>query len=295
LNSKWLVERELRQIRSSLEETVAERTAQLEKANRAKSEFLASMSREIRTPLNNIIGFTEIVVDNQTGELNDQQREFLTDVLDSGRHLLQLMNDILDYSKSETGKMQLELSEIDLHLLLTTSSNIIKEKVINQDIELNISINGIPEIVWLDGRKIKQILYNLLSNAAKFTPNGGQIQLSARSIKEVVHSGKRQPDLKEIKIFEHVPKNNGDQGLIDNCIEFSVSDTGIGIKKEDKSRIFNAFEQVNDYSTRSYEGTGLGLPLTKKMIELHGGKIWVESEGENRGSTFKFIIPIYDL
>jgi len=265
-----------------------------EASNRAKSEFLANMSHELRTPLNHIIGFTELVVDNHFGELNDQQREFLGDVLHSSKHLLSLINDILDLSKVEAGKLELHLSEVNLKELLSGSLNMVKEKTLKHGIQLNTAINGIPEMIRLDERKMKQILFNLLSNAVKFTPDGGKVVLGARIVKGVVRSGQRWDDLEGIKIFEH-PVDGGaaEKGCVDSCIEFSVSDSGIGISKENQDRIFNAFEQVDGSTSRRYEGTGLGLSLTKKLVELHGGKIWVESAGDNMGSTFRFILPAY--
>ena len=265
-----------------------------EKANRAKSEFLANMSHELRTPLNHIIGFTELVVDKHFGQLNDQQSEYLTDVLHSSRHLLSLINDILDLSKVEAGKLEIELSEVNLRELLKASLNMVREKTLKHAIKLNSSINGIPDLVQLDDRKVKQILYNLLSNAVKFTPDSGEVLLGARIINGVVRSGQRWEDAEDMKVFEHLVQNgNNDEGFIDKCIEFSVTDSGIGIESEHHDRIFNAFEQVDGSSSRFYEGTGLGLSLTRKLVELHGGKIWVESEGENKGSTFRFIIPLY--
>ncbi len=263
-----------------------------EASNRAKSEFLANMSHELRTPLNHIIGFTELVVDDHFGQLNDQQKEFLSDVLHSSKHLLSLINDILDLSKVEAGKLELSLSDVNLKEMLTNSLSMVKEKTLKHGITLQTAVNGIPDTVKVDERKMKQIIYNLLSNAVKFTPDGGQVTVGARTVQGVVRSGQRWDDSEEMKIFEHLPEiNASEEGAVTQCIEFSISDTGIGIDQANQERIFNAFEQVDGSSSRKYEGTGLGLSLTKKLVELHGGKIWVESEGENKGSTFRFVIP----
>ena len=265
-----------------------------EAANRAKSEFLANMSHELRTPLNHIIGFTELVVDNHFGELNDQQREFLSDVLHSSKHLLSLINDILDLSKVEAGKLELSLSEVNLNEMLKNSLSMVREKTLRHGIKLETAINGIPDTVKVDERKVKQVVYNLLSNAVKFTQDGGKVVLGARTVEGVIRSGHRKDDSGEMKVFEHLPESDTPDGCtVNKCIEFSVSDTGIGIDAENQERIFNAFEQVDGSISRRYEGTGLGLSLTRRLVELHGGKIWVESEGENRGSTFRFVIPAF--
>jgi len=280
--------------RTATKERLERETA--EAANRAKSEFLANMSHELRTPLNHIVGFTELVVDKHFGELNDQQYEYLEDVLSSSKHLLSLINDILDLSKVEAGKLEISLSAVDVRGLLNNSLSMVKEKTLKNGIRLKHSYDGIPEILRVDERKIKQILYNLLFNAVKFTSSGGEIRLDARAIDGVVRQGQRWHDNSDIQIFEH-PLNGSevDDGRIKPCIQVSVSDTGIGIASEDHERIFNAFEQVESSKRRKYDGTGLGLCLTKKLVELHGGKIWVESDGLEKGSTFRFVIPVYQV
>jgi signal transduction histidine kinase len=254
------------------------------------------MSHELRTPLNHIIGFTEIILDGHFGKLNHDQREYLLDVLQSSNHLLTLINDILDLSKVEAGKLELELSEVSLQQLLDNSLTMVKERSIKDGIRLKTAIDGIPESVVMDERKVKQVIYNLLSNAVKFTPKGGEIILNARTISGAAHTDIRLDDSKEMKHFEkpaEIEKNDGED--VSDYIEISISDTGIGIESKDQTRIFNEFEQIDSSASRLYQGTGLGLSLAKKFVELHGGKIWVESEGLNQGSTFRFIIPGYPI
>jgi PAS domain S-box-containing protein len=257
-------------------------------ANKAKSEFLANMSHELRTPLNHIIGFTELVVDKQCGDLNEQQREYLNDALQSSRHLLSLINDVLDLSKVEAGKLQLEVAEIRLRELLQGSLSMVKEKAMKHRIRLLSDIDGIPEAIQADERKLKQILYNLLSNAVKFTPDGGSVVLSTRYLS--FREGQWfSPDGQSVGLplvgDDLVKKGKG-------LIEISVQDSGIGIKGEDLQRIFNPFEQVESSASRRYQGTGLGLSLTKRLVELHGGRIWAESEGEGKGSKFILLILV---
>ena len=240
--------------------------------------FLANMSHELRTPLNHIIGFTEIVLEQHFGELNDTQSEYLSDVLNSSNHLLSLINDILDLSKVEAGKLELNKSEIDLQRLLENSLIMIKEKAQKHNIQLSTKFEKIPRTIEGDARKLKQILYNLLSNSVKFTPEGGSICLSARSWEDVLNK-----NITGLNVSDII--NPGD------FLEISVKDSGIGLKVEDRERIFNPFEQADKARNRKYQGTGLGLSLTKRLVELHKGCIWVESQGEGRGSDFRFIIP----
>jgi signal transduction histidine kinase len=267
--------------RSNLEETVKTRTAELleakklaDSANNAKSEFLANMSHELRTPLNHIIGFTEMVVDKDVGDLNKQQEEFLNDVLASSHHLLSLINDILDLSKVEAGKLELNPSNVNLPELLKSSLIMVKQKAMKHSIQLNLDVNGIIKDIFADERKLKQIMYNLLSNAVKFTPEGGQVSVIAE---KYVSKGMRQSAAKETQ---------------NNSLLISVLDTGVGLKSDELICIFDPFEQVENSNNRKTQGTGLGLSLTKRLVELHGGQIWAESEGENKGSKFNFIIPV---
>ncbi|MBL0715450.1 MAG: PAS domain S-box protein, partial [Desulfosarcina sp.] len=239
-----------------------------DKANRAKSKFLANMSHELRTPLNHIIGFTELVVDQHFGPLNETQADYLGDVQQSSHHLLELINDILDLSKVEAGKMAVDKSEIFLEGVLQGSLTMVKEKSLKHGLQLNLDTHRAPAVIQADKRKFKQILYNLLSNAVKFTPDGGEVRLTA----------------------VETPGSNGDGPLL----EVSVSDTGIGIDAADQERIFDTFEQVESSAARQFEGTGLGLALSRRLVEMHGGRIRVESEGRGRGSRFVFTLPLQD-
>jgi signal transduction histidine kinase len=242
--------------------------------NISQRENLANMSHELRTPLNHIIGFTELVVDKQVGPLNNVQDEYLNDVLVSSRHLLSLINEILDLSKVEAGKLDLQLCSVNLRKLLENSLTMIKENAFKHGIELSNYLNGIPDTITVDERKLKQIMYNLLSNAVKFTPKGGKISITTRTCE--INSA----------LFS-TAANNSNGG-----IEISVADTGIGLNSEDLDRIFTPFEQVENSNSCKFPGTGLGLSLTKSLVELHDGRIWAESEGKGKGSTFSFIIPV---
>ena len=279
-------------VQKVLETTQLQKQA-AEDANRSKSEFLANMSHELRTPLNHIIGFSELLLDQHFGSLNEQQEEYLNDVHQSSKHLLSLINDILDLSKVEAGKLGLETSDIELKPILRSSLVMVKEKAMKHGISLSINTDSIPETIRADERKLKQVIYNLLSNAVKFTPDGGEVCIEACKVSCLVRPGLRWDDPKYLQIIEEGTKTadlSDKQPL--KCVKISVSDTGIGIKPEDQDRIFKPFEQADGSASRRYQGTGLGLSLTKKLVQLHGGKIWAESKGLNMGSKFNFVIPI---
>jgi PAS domain S-box-containing protein len=242
-----------------------------ESANLAKSQFLANMSHELRTPLNAIIGFSEILADKTFGELNDRQLKYSHNILNSGRHLLQLINDILDLAKVEAGRVELMRNTFSVAKSLSEVETIVKTLANKKHILLESKIAvDLPEL-FADEAKFKQIMYNLLSNAIKFTPDGGKVFISA-AIKKI---------------------NDGDTNSANEFLQIAVTDTGIGIKLNDQQRVFKEFEQVDSSYGRQQQGTGLGLALTQRLVEMHGGKIWVESEGvEGKGSTFTFSIPI---
>ncbi len=233
-----------------------------ESANRAKSEFLANMSHELRTPLNAIIGFSEVLADQYFGPLNQKQTEYVSDIRDSGRHLLSLINDILDLTNIETGKMQPEFSVVAIGKLLSECRSMVREKCLKHQIELVLTLSPDTEELQViaDKRRLKQVMLNLLTNAAKFTPDRGRIEISAR-------------------------KN--DQELL-----ISVSDTGIGIAPEHQGKIFDLFYQVESGLRGKTPGAGLGLNLSKRIVDMHGGRLWVQSAGVGQGSRFSFLLPM---
>jgi GAF domain-containing protein/anti-sigma regulatory factor (Ser/Thr protein kinase) len=238
---------------------IQEKTRQLEVANKHKSEFLANMSHELRTPLNAVIGFSEALLDRMFGELNEKQADYLKDIHESGRHLLSLINDILDLSKIEAGRMELEISAFHLPSAISNAITLVRERAQRHGIALGCDIDPALGELQADERKVKQILLNLLSNAVKFTPDGGRVEVSA----------KRDT----------------------TRVEIAVRDSGIGIAPEDQGSLFEEFRQVGRDSTRKAEGTGLGLALTRKFVELHGGEIRVASQ-PGKGSTFTVSLPI---
>ncbi len=259
---------------------------ELEAASQAKSDFLANMSHELRTPLNAIIGFSEVLSDQYFGELNANQKEYIQDILKSGEHLLALINDILDLSKVEAGKMEIDALETSITELIGSSVTIIKEKCFKKGLEIKVKSIQQPELFKCDERKVKQILFNLLSNAVKFTEKGGTIHLDVTKVAsdDIITS---VPALFKKEVAEYVA------GQDRQYMQFSVSDTGIGIKPESLKTIFEAFQQEEKTTSRKYGGTGLGLALCKMLVELHGGRIWVKSS-LSKGSTFTFILPVID-
>lgn len=259
----------LEELNENLEKKVMERTEELEKlnreldrANQLKGRFIANMSHELRTPLNSILGFSDVLLDRIFGELNENQERYVKNIHSSGKHLLELINNVLDLAKIEAGKYEMVYETFPVDDVVSDVVNIMKSLAEKKFIEISVSIGEDISNITADRVKLKQILYNLLSNAIKFTPEGGMVGVDVA---------------KEENIIEFV--------------KFSVWDTGIGIGPEDREKIFDEFEQANSSYSRKYGGAGLGLALTKKLVELHGGNITVESTlGE--GSTFSFLIPV---
>jgi signal transduction histidine kinase len=229
---------------------------ELETASRHKSDFLATMSHELRTPLNAIIGFSEVLQEQMFGELNERQLAYINDVLEAGRHLLSLINDVLDLAKIEAGRMDLELSEVAIPEVLRSAVSIHSERAARGGMVLALSSEPEEIVVTADERRVRQIVFNLLSNAVKFTPADGRIDVSAQ--------------------------------LQNGQVEIAVADTGPGIAATDLESIFEEFEQTSE--GKQMEGTGLGLPLSRKLVELHGGRLWAESQ-PGHGSTFRFTLP----
>ena len=237
---------------------IEDKSRQLEAASQHKSEFLANMSHELRTPLNAIIGFSEVLTDRMFGELNEKQDEYLKDIYASGQHLLSLINDILDLSKIEAGRMELEPTDFDLPSAIDNALTLVRERAGRRGITLGRAIDERVGTIRADERKVKQVVLNLLSNAIKFTPEGGRIDVRAT--------------------------------VSEGTAEVSVTDTGVGIAPEDQEAVFEEFRQVGTADKKG-EGTGLGLALSRKFIELHGGRIWVKSR-VGTGSTFTFTLPV---
>ena len=231
---------------------------ELETASRHKSEFLANMSHELRTPLNAIIGFSQVLRQRLFGEINEKQEEYLDDILSSGNHLLSLINDVLDLSKVEAGQVELEVAAFSLREALERGVVMVREPAAEGGVRLSLEPAPDVDIVEGDERRVRQVVFNLLSNAVKFTPTGGSVVVATERVGEEV--------------------------------QVSVTDTGPGIAPEDQERIFEEFQQT-DVGVTEREGTGLGLALSRRLVELHGGRIWVESE-PGRGSRFVFTLPL---
>ena len=290
--------RDLESLNARLEEAL--RVA--EDASRHKSVFLANMSHELRTPLNAIIGFSELLEDQHFGSLNERQQRYVGNVHSSGRHLLALINDVLDISKVEAGKIEVQPEVFAIGPALEAAIREVRSQAIRRGVRMELEIEEGLTTVVADPLRFKQILYNLLSNAVKFTDPGGGVRLSARR----VHGAQATASSAESFMVQgseatvhsdpgpvHEPftmnhERNGD------FVEIAVQDTGIGIRAEDIPKLFQPFTQLDASLARRYQGTGLGLALTKRLVELHGGQIWAESEGEGKGSNFTFILPLQD-
>jgi PAS domain S-box-containing protein len=262
-------------------------------AGKVKGEFLSKMSHEFRTPLHHIIGFTELALEDGSGILNATQKEYLDAVVQSSQHLLILVKDILDLSKLEAGTLEFEPTEVRLKTLLENGIAEFEQKAVKRGMTLLKNFEGAPNTIRADETMLKQIISHLLSNAFKFTRDGGEIGLSAHTVDCIVRSGRRCGDAKDLKIIQECIKTNNMRGAqISQCAEVAVSDTGIGLNAEDQKYIFQPFKQVDESLNRRTDGAGIGLSLAKNLVELQGGKIWVESAGQNKGSTFRFILPM---
>lgn len=246
------------QLRAKNEELEAQ-NRRVQEANRLKSEFLANMSHELRTPLNGIIGFAELMHSGRVGPIAAEHKEYLGDILSSSRHLLQLINDVLDLAKVESGKLEFHPEKVEIKKILNEISDILRTLIAQKQIHLSINIQPTLNEIWIDPSKLKQILYNYISNAIKFTPEGGHVYINA---------------------YE---ENT-------NMFRIEVKDTGIGIEEEDFPRLFSEFQQLDASSAKKYQGTGLGLALTKRLVEAQDGKVGVTST-IGKGSTFYVILP----
>jgi protein-histidine pros-kinase len=236
-----------------------QKNTELERANRAKDSFLASMSHELRTPLNGIIGFAEFLADGKPGPVNAKQKEYLEDILTSGNHLLHLINDILDIVKIQAGKVELNPERFRLQDGIAEVCAGVRPIAQNKRIRVEVKLSPEPDFVCLDAQRFKQVLYNLLSNALKFTDDGGRVEIVVE------------------------PAERG--------FRLAVHDNGIGIKAEDLGRLFTEFEQLDSGTARRFGGTGLGLALTRKIVEMQGGAVGVESE-VGVGSVFSVLLPL---
>ncbi len=250
---------QLQDYTQNLEQKVADKTLQLELANKHKSEFLANMSHELRTPLNAVIGFSDALREEYFGALNAKQREYVNDIASSGQLLLSLINDILDLSKIESGMMDLSLTNFSVTSAIDNAMVLIRERAIRQEVTVTSEIGEGVNLLYADERKFKQVLINLLTNAVKFTYPNGWVKISA-----VIEGAN---------------------------LKVSVADSGLGIAAEDFETVFQEFRQLTSVGEAKHEGTGLGLPLAKRIVELHDGRIWLESE-LGKGATFLFVIPL---
>ncbi|HXC41730.1 MAG TPA: response regulator, partial [Burkholderiales bacterium] len=269
--------------RKRIERTLEEKNVELEHATRMKSEFLATMSHELRTPLNAIIGFSEALKDGLMGAMSDTQQEYIGDIFSSGQHLLSLINDILDLSKVEAGMMALELEPVDLKELLASSLVIVKEKAAAQNISLQLDVGEDLGLAELDIRKTKQMVYNMLANAVKFSASGGRVVLAARRVsRDTVKTLSGEWPVHSFPLADNEYRE---------FMEISVSDSGIGISREGMAKLFQAFSQIDSSLARKFEGTGLGLAMVRQMAELHGGTVAVAS-APGEGARFAVWLPL---
>ncbi|NJD69206.1 MAG: HAMP domain-containing protein [candidate division NC10 bacterium] len=295
LDERARVAMELRDLNRNLEDRIRERTFQLEETNRElarasrhKSEFLANMSHELRTPLNAILGFTELIIDGVYGEVPDELRESIQDIHINGRHLLRLINDVLDLSKIEAGQMRLNLGEYSVQSLIDSVISATRSLAAEKQLELTGQVESDLPVVWGDSKRMTQVLMNLVGNAIKFTPGGGCVTVTARRVasgKREVSSTDRPPSVQDT---QHSTLNTFPR---DEFVEIAVADTGIGIPAEELNNIFSEFRQVDSSITREYGGSGLGLSIAKRLVEMHEGSIWAKSQ-LGKGSTFHVRIPL---
>ncbi|HWQ70578.1 MAG TPA: ATP-binding protein [Patescibacteria group bacterium] len=290
LDERARVARELRDLNRSLEDRIRERTSQLEETNRDlsrasrhKSEFLANMSHELRTPLNAILGFTELIIDGIYGQVPDELRESMEDIRINGRHLLRLINDVLDLSKIEAGQMRLNLGEYSIQSLIDSAISATRSLAAEKRLELVAQVEADLPPALGDSKRMTQVLMNLVGNAIKFTPGSGSVTVTAKSVSSSEFQvPSSQPETRNPK--PETPKSP-------DFIEISVADTGIGIPAEELKSIFSEFRQVDSSITREYGGSGLGLSIAKRLVEMHEGSIWADSQ-VGKGSIFYVRIPL---
>ncbi len=249
-----------------------------ETANKAKSDFIANMSHELRTPLNAIIGFSDAMLGGLSGKIKEKDREYLTYILENGRHLLSMIDSILDLSRIEAGTMKLELEEFSLKKLVESCIMVLREYVLKHRLSIKNDVAEDIDVIVADQKKLKSVLLNLLDNSLKFSPDGVSINIYVNRM-----------DMGFVSALK--PKGKAKDKSVKDYIQISVVDNGIGISDEDKIKLFQPFHQIEDVYTKKYEGAGLGLFLTKRLVEIQGGSIWVESE-KGKGSKFSFVIPI---
>lgn len=285
--------KQIREYQEHLEDLVRTRTKELEAAkdaaeagNRAKTEFIANMGHEVRTPLNAVIGFSQVLLDEIAGALNKKQREYAANILESGKDLRDLILSILDFSEAESGRLKLKTSRFSLKEALGSSTAMVREQAARQNIKVNLAIEPDADIeLEADHGKFRQILFHLLNNAMKFTPEGGSVRVSARMKTEGGKMGSWEAEKTNVT---SQPPNFATSA---DFIEISVADTGIGVKPEDMPRLFKEFTQLEAPITKRYRGAGIGLTLAKKMVELLGGRIGVESVF-GKGSRFTVLMPV---